>query len=120
MRSALALLLVLAAAAGCGGSDEADDDEHVAPTGPVAVDTCLGERGYSLLPAANGVSAVTPGGVEFTIAFFDSAEQATSAADSAGGRATAVDNAVVTSSGKALSRAELDEIEDCVGRASGG
>lgn len=121
MRRFLALpaVLVVLAAAGCGGADETAGEEHAEPTGPIAVDSCLGQLGYGLLPATSGISAVTPSGKEFAIAFFDTPEAASSAADSAGGRATAVDTAVVTASGKALTRAELDEIRECVQAGAG-
>ena len=116
LRRLVALAFVLAAA-GCGGDGAGGEGDAAAPTaGPLAVDACLAERGFGLQPAASGVSAVSPTGVAFTIAFFDSPEAAASAAAKAG--RTAVDDAVVTTSGKRLPRSELATIEECI-RGSG-
>jgi hypothetical protein len=115
MRRFLALVLVLAAA-GCGGDESADDGGDVTPTTPaakaVAADTCLSDNGFSIQPAASGVSAVTPSGIAFTITFLATPAAATSAAENAG--RTAVDNAVVTATGKQIPKSELGTIEDCI------
>ncbi len=116
MRRLLPLLAALALAAGCGGDGNGEgngDAVGVTEPGPLATDICLGERGFELRPAASGVSAVSPGGVELTIAFFDTEEDAAAAAEgSKGGEAVA--NAVVTPSKGRLSQEELETIEACV------
>ncbi len=115
MRRHLASLVVLALVAGCGGSDEETGGAHTEtlPPGPEATDICLGERGFSLRPAASGVSAVAPNGVEFTVTFFETDEEAKAAASNATG-STAYENAVVTPSGKQLSRADREAVEACI------
>ena len=61
---ALASSLVLALAGGCGRrrGDETGGAHPRLPPGPDATDACLGEHGFSLRPAASGVSAVSPSG----------------------------------------------------------
>ncbi|HEX6130348.1 MAG TPA: hypothetical protein VF044_01370 [Actinomycetota bacterium] len=114
MRTRLAALVVVALVAGCGGDDgEESDGGTTAAPGAVATDVCLGEQGFALRPAADGVSAVTPGGVEFTVSFFATAAEAEAAASGSDG-STAVANAVVTPSGKRLSRADLEIVEGCI------
>lgn len=115
----LALISVLLAlASGCGGDEEAGENGAGRTTGPVtdvSVGDCLAGEGYGLFPTTSGVSAETPSGTRFTIAFFDSAAEADAAAANAGD-ATAVGNGVVTVSGdKALAQKDLDAIQDCVG-----
>lgn len=117
MRRLLPLVLALVLVAGCGGND--GDGEtggahtETLPAGPQATDICLGEQGFSIRPAASGVSAISPSGAEFTVTFFDDEAAAEAAADGAEG-STAVANAVVTPAGKRLSRAELATVEECV------
>ena len=116
MRRLLPLVLGLVLLAGCGGGDgETGGGTHTEtlPPGPEATDVCLGERGFSLRPAASGVSAISPGGAEFTITFFDTEAEASEAAGGAEG-STAVANAVVTPKGKRLTRQALATVEDCV------
>jgi hypothetical protein len=115
MRRLLPLVLGLALLAGCGGGDGETGGTHTEtlPRGPEATDICLGERGFSLRPAASGVSAISPGGAEFTVAFFQSEAEASDAADGSEG-GTAVGNAVVTPTGKRLTRQELATVEECV------
>ena len=114
-------VLVLVVLGGCGGGGESEGgggetgDAHTEtlPPGPEATDVCLGEQGFSLRPAASGVSAVSPSGAEFTIAFFDSDAEANEAASGAEGSA-AVANAVVTPKGKRLTSQQLATVEECV------
>jgi hypothetical protein len=116
MRRRLAPLVVLALVAGCGGGDDEETGgahTETLPLGPEATDICLGERGFSLRPAASGVSAVAPNGVEFTVTFFSSDEDAKAAASKARG-STAYENAVVTPSGKQLSRADRETVAECI------
>jgi hypothetical protein len=114
MRRLLPLVLGLALLGGCGGDDETGGTHtETLPPGPQATDVCLGEQGFSIRPAASGVSAVSPSGAEFTIVFFDDEAAATEAAGGAEG-STAVANAVVTPAGKRLTRQELATVEDCV------
>jgi hypothetical protein len=84
------------------------------PPGPQATDVCLGERGFSLRPAASGVSAISPSGAEFTVVFFDSEAEASEAAEGAAEGSTAVATAVVTPAGKRLTSQELATVEECV------
>ena len=112
LASGAVLALVAACSSGSIGSDGGEDGASGA-TGPVATDLCLGERGFALRPAASGVSAIAPNGVEFTIAFFSSAEDASEAAGRAEG-SMAVANAVVTPTGGPLAAADLTAIEECV------
>jgi len=120
VRRHLASLVVVALVAGCGGDDGGEEAGNGTTTAPSAVttDVCLGEQGFALRPAADGVSAVTPSGVEFTVTFFSTAAEADAAASGSEG-STAVANAVVTPSGKRLSRADLDTVEGCI-RGEGG
>lgn len=115
MRRLLPLVLALVLAAGCGGEEGETGGTHTEtlPPGPEATDICLGEHGFSLRPAASGVSAISPTGVELTVTFFDDEAAAEAAAGGAEG-STAVANAVVTPTGKRLPRAELATVEDCV------
>lgn len=119
MRRHLASLVAVALVAGCGGGDgEGSDGGTTTAPSAVATDICLGEQGFALRPAADGVSAVTPSGVEFTVTFFSTAAEADAAASGSEG-STAVANAVVTPGGKRLSRAELETVEGCI-RGEGG
>lgn len=111
VRRSLASAAVLVLVAGCSDGDEGGGS-MTAP-GPVAADLCLGERGFALRPAASGVSAITPNGVEFTIAFFSTVEEASEAAGRAEG-STAVANAVVTPTGERLAASDMETIEVCV------
>lgn len=111
VRRILASLAVLVLVAGCRGGSQ-DGGPTTAPN-PVATASCLGERGFALRPAASGVSAIAPNGVEFTIAFFSTAEEASEAAGRAEG-STAVANAVVTPTGEQLPASEMETIEECV------
>ena len=115
MRRLLPLVLSLVLLVACGGGDEETGGGHTEtlPAGPQATDVCLGERGFSIRPSTSGVSAISPSGAEFTIAFFDTAAEATAAAGGAEG-STAVATAVVTPEGKRLGRQELATVEDCV------
>lgn len=115
MRRQLASLILLALVAGCGGDDGDEEGDGVTTMarGAVATDVCLGEHGFALSPSASGVSAVSPNGVEFTVTFFSTAEEASAAAAKAEG-STAVADAVVTPSGKRLSRGELETVEECI------
>ena len=110
----LAVLLALLALAGCGGGDdEGTGDGASTDSGPVPTDSCLGEQGFSLRPAASGISAVSPSGVAFTVTFFDTEADAREAAGGAEG-STAVATAVVTPEGKRLTSPELATVEECV------
>lgn len=115
MHRLLVLALGLVLLGGCGGDDGETGGGHTEtlPPGPQATDICLGERGFALRPSTSGVSAVTPKGVEFTITFFSTAAEAKAAASKATG-STAYDNAVVTPSGKQLSRADRETVEECI------
>ena len=121
MRRQLVLVLGLALLGGCGGGDGGSETAaghtETLPPGPVATDACLGERGFSLRPSASGVSAISPRGAEFTIAFFDTEAAASEAAG--GGDGTAVANAVVTVAGKRLTAGELATVEECVRGSAG-
>jgi hypothetical protein len=110
VRRILASVAILALVAGCSGGS-AVGGSTPAP-GPVTTDVCLGERGFALRPAASGVSAIAPSGVEFTIAFFSTAGEASEAAGRAEG-STAVANAVVAPTGE-LTAADMKTIEECV------
>jgi hypothetical protein len=115
----LPLVLALALVGGCGGDDDAGGTHtETLPPGPQATDVCLGEQGFSLRPAASGVSAVSPSGAEFTLAFFEDDAEASEAAGRTEG-STAVANAVVTAEGKPLTTQELAKVEECV-RGGGG
>jgi hypothetical protein len=118
MRQAAAFLAVLALASGCGSDNGADGNGGGAGTTAtkVTVEDCLTGRGFSLNPSAgDAVSAVTPRGVAFTIAFFPTADGARAAARKAGAGATAVGTGVVKAAGKQkLSQADLDVIEGCI------
>ena len=109
----LVLGLVLLGGCGGGGGDGEAVGGHTEtlPPGPQATDVCLGERGFSLRPAASGVSAISPSGAEFTVVFFDTEAEATEAAD---GDDTAVANAVVTAADEPLTTEELATVEECV------
>ena len=61
---------------------------------------------------ASGVSAISPSGAEFTLAFFDTEAEASEAAE--GGDRTAVANAVVTAADEQLTAGELATVEECV------
>jgi hypothetical protein len=115
MRRLLPLVLGLALLGGCGGSNGETGGTHTEtlPLGSQATDVCLGEHGFSIRPAASGVSAVAPSGAEFTVAFYETEAEASDAAAGAEG-STAVANAVVTPEGKRLNRQELSTVEDCV------
>lgn len=115
MRRLLPLVLALVLVAGCGGDDGETGGTHAEtlPPGPQATDVCLGEQGFSIRPAASGVSAISPSGAELTIVFFDSEAAASEAAGGTDG-STAVENAVVTAEGKQLTSEELATVEDCV------
>jgi hypothetical protein len=114
VRRLLLLVLGLVLLGGCGGGDGETVTGHTEtlPPGPQATDVCLGERGFSLRPAASGVSAISPSGVEFTIAFFDTEAEASEAAK--GGDDTAVANAVVTAADEPLKTDELATVEECI------
>jgi hypothetical protein len=114
MRRPLLLVLGLVLLGGCGGGDGETAGGHTEtlPPGPQATDVCLGERGFSLRPASSGVSAISPSGAEFTVAFFDTEAEASEAAG--GGDATAVSNAVVTAADEPLTSAELATVEECI------
>jgi hypothetical protein len=120
MRLIAVIIAVLALASGCGG-DGGGGDENGCGGGTttatqLTVDDCLGGRGFGLNPTAGGgVSAVTPRGVAFTIAFFPTPDGARAAARKAGAGAVAVDTGVVKVSAKGkLSEADLDAIEECI------
>lgn len=115
MRRLLLLVLGLVLLGGCGGGGGETGGTHTEtlPAGPEATGICLGEQGFSLRPAASGVSAVSPGGAEFTIAFFETEAEAEDAAGGSDG-GTAVGNAVVSPGGKRLTRQELATVEECV------
>jgi len=120
MRRLLPLVLGLALLGGCGGSSGGGDQggsggthTETLPLGPESTAICLGERGFSIRPTTSGVSAVSPSGAEFTIAFFESEAEASEAAGGAGG-STAVANAVVAPAGKRPTSGELATIEECV------
>jgi hypothetical protein len=115
MRRLLPLVLGLVLLGGCGGEDGETGGAHTEtlPPGPQATDVCLGEQGFSIRPAASGVSAISPSGAEFTVTFFDDEAAAEAAAGGAEG-STAVANAVVTPTGKRLLRTELATVEECV------
>ncbi|HEX6130341.1 MAG TPA: hypothetical protein VF044_01335 [Actinomycetota bacterium] len=115
MRRLLPLVLGLVLLGGCGGEDGETGGAHTEtlPPGPQATDVCLGEHGFSIRPAASGVSAISPSGAELTIVFFDTEADASEAAGGADG-STAVANAVVTAEGKQLTSEELATVEDCV------
>lgn len=115
MRRLLPLVLGLVLLGGCGGGDGETGGAHTEalPPGPQATDVCLGERGFSIRPAASGVSAISPSGAELTIVFFDSEAEAGEAAGGSGDSA-AVANAVVTAEGKQPTNEELATVEDCV------
>ena len=117
MRWLLPLVVGLVLLGGCGGGDgdSTGGGAHTEtlPPGPEATDICLGERGFSLRPAATGVSAISPSGAEFTIVFFESGAEASDAAGGAEG-STAVANALVTPEGKRLTSQELATVEDCI------
>src|SRR5688572_28353281 len=102
MRRLLPLVLGLVLLAGCGGGGGGDETggahTETLPPGPEATDICLGEQGFELRPVTSGVSAVSPSGTEFTIAFFETEAEASEAAGGAEG-STAVANAVVTPKG---------------------
>jgi len=114
MRRLLPLVLGLALLGGCGGGDGETAGGHTEtlPPGPQATDVCLGEQGFSLRPAASGVSAIAPSGAEFTVTFFDTEADATEAA--AGGDGTAVSKAVVTAADEPLTSDELATVEECI------
>ena len=115
MRRLLPYVLGLVLLGGCGGGDEVTDGTHTEtlPPGTQATDVCLGENGFSIRPAASGVSAVSPSGAELTIAFFETEAEASDAAGGAEG-STAIGTAVVTPEGKRLTRQELATVESCV------
>lgn len=110
----LLLVFGLVLLGGCGGGDGETGGGHTEtlPPGPQATDVCLGERGFSLQPSTSGVSAISPGGAEFTVAFFDTEAEASEAAE--GGDGTAVANAVVTAADEPLTSDELATVEECV------
>ena len=114
MRRLLPLVLGLALLGGCGGGDGETTGGHTEtlPPGPQATDVCLGERGFSLRPAASGVAAISPSGAEFTVTFFDTEAEAGEAAE--GGDDTAVANAVVTATDEPLTTDELATVEECI------
>jgi hypothetical protein len=116
MRRLLLLVLGLVLLGGCGGGggdgEATGGHTETLPPGPEATDVCLGERGFSLRPAASGVSAISPSGAEFTVAFFDTEAEASEAAE--GGDDTAVANAVVTAADEPLTTEELATVEECV------
>lgn len=117
MRRLLPLVLGLVLLGACGGND--GDGEaggahtETLPAGPQATDVCLGEQGFSIRPAASGVSAISPSGAEFTVTFFDDESAASEAAAGTEG-STAVANAVVTPEDTRLTSEELATVEDCV------
>jgi hypothetical protein len=119
MRLIAVIIAVLALGSGCGGGDGGGDENGDGGTTTVTqltVDDCLAGRGFGLNPTAGGgVSAVTPRGVAFTIAFFPTPDGARAAARKAGAGAVAVDTGVVKASDKGkLSQADLDAIEECI------
>jgi hypothetical protein len=116
-RLAFVAVATLLLVSGCG-DDESSSDGGTQTTPATAIDTavadCLAGRGFALTPSTSGVAAVTPRGVELTIAFFPTADGARAAAAKAGSRATAVDVGVVTPSRRnRLSERELATIRDC-------
>lgn len=115
----LALISVLLAlASGCGGDEQAGENggRTTGPVSDVTVGDCLAGKGYGLFPTASGVTAETPSGTQFTIAFFDTPAEAKAAAANAAGDATAVGIGVVTvSEDEALAQKDLDAIQDCIG-----
>jgi hypothetical protein len=120
LRTVVAASAIVALASGCGGDDgRPAQSEGAAGAGHVneaTVGDCLTRRGYGLHPSATGVSAQTPGGVDFTITFFPTPDGARSAAAKAGGQAVAVGKGVVTPAGQGrLSGTESATVEECLG-----
>jgi len=118
MRRRLVLVLGVVLIGGCGGDGgetggTGGTHTETLPAGPQATDICLGERGFAIRPATSGVSAVSPGGAEFTLVFFDTEAEAKEAEGGAEG-STAVANAVVTPEEERLTAEELATVEECV------